>query len=66
MESALSLITCTSSCVYQQEGYCRLEQAAACGLTDGDCAHFVPCRGERTGDGRQKTEDGDYAGRFFT
>jgi hypothetical protein len=24
----VSLIHCTSSCIYQEEGYCKLEQAA--------------------------------------
>ena len=42
----MSLIACTSDCVYQQDGYCTLERAASCGLPDESesCVHFVPRR----------------------
>ncbi len=45
----MSLIACTSDCVYQQDGYCALERAASCGSpsTDEPCVNFVP----RTGNG---------------
>lgn len=39
---AVSLIKCTCGCVYQKDGYCRLEKAAAVSNvadTDG-CPHF--------------------------
>lgn len=37
----MSIIPCTSECIYQLEGLCRLEHAAS--GCDGleDCAHFV-------------------------
>ena len=40
----MSLIACTSDCVYQQDGYCALERAASCGLPDDAerCVNFVP------------------------
>jgi len=39
----MSLITCTDACVYQEEGYCRLEQAASSGQmsVSAGCVHFV-------------------------
>lgn len=40
----LSLIACTSDCVYQQDGYCALERAVSCGLPSDvePCVNFVP------------------------
>jgi hypothetical protein len=40
----VSLIACTSDCVYQQDGYCSLERAVSCGLPSDDetCVNFVP------------------------
>lgn len=40
----MSLIACTSDCVYQQDGYCSLERAVSCGLPDSleSCVNFVP------------------------
>ncbi|WP_186564497.1 hypothetical protein [Lawsonibacter celer] len=42
----MSLIACTSNCVYQQDGYCSLERAASRGLPSEQesCVHFVPRR----------------------
>ncbi|MCL2828116.1 MAG: hypothetical protein FWD99_05185 [Oscillospiraceae bacterium] len=41
----MSLIPCTSSCVYQQDGTCTLERAASCGTLDAQpaagCVHFI-------------------------
>ena len=41
----MSLIPCTSSCVYQQDGTCTLERAASCGTLDArptaGCVHFI-------------------------
>lgn len=40
----MSLIACTSDCVYQQDGYCALERALSCGMpseTD-PCVNFIP------------------------
>lgn len=42
----MSLIPCTSPCVYQQEGQCRLERAASRGVCDSEmaasgCVHYV-------------------------
>ena len=40
----MSLIPCTSQCVYQQDGVCTLDSAAAAGLPalGGACVHFIP------------------------
>ncbi len=40
----MSLIACTSDCVYQQDGYCSLERAASCGMPcpADPCVNFVP------------------------
>lgn len=40
----MSLIACTSDCVYQQDGYCALERAVSCGLPNDiePCVNFVP------------------------
>lgn len=40
----MSLIACTSDCVYQQDGYCGLERAVSFGLPSDDetCVNFVP------------------------
>ncbi|MDR2671672.1 MAG: hypothetical protein LBC26_08145 [Oscillospiraceae bacterium] len=35
------MITCTESCIYQQEGACRLEQAASVGQANRGCVHFI-------------------------
>ena len=42
----VSLIACTSACVYQQDGYCRLERASSCGVpcAESPCVNFVPRR----------------------
>ncbi len=42
--SHLSLIACTSDCLYQQEGRCTLERAASGGVPSAEnpCVHFVP------------------------
>ena len=38
----MSIITCTSDCIYQQEGLCHLEQAASPGEESQDgCVHYV-------------------------
>ena len=40
----MSLITCLSHCVYQQDGYCSLSRAASAGdPTEAEpCVNFVP------------------------
>lgn len=37
-------IACTSACVYQSDGCCTLERAAASGLPAGEnaCVNYVP------------------------
>ena len=42
----VSLIACTSACVYQQDGYCTLERASSCGVpcAESPCVNFVPRR----------------------
>lgn len=51
----VSLIACTSRCVYQRNGYCRLDKAASCGVpTKQDpCVNFIP----RSQDGGQCLPD---------
>lgn len=37
----MSLITCSRNCIYQKNGYCKLEKAAAVTNVSGGCPHFV-------------------------
>ncbi len=55
----MSLIACTSPCVYQQDGYCSLDRAVSCGApTRRDpCVNFVP----RSQDGGQRLSDISHA-----
>lgn len=48
---AMSLIPCTSKCVYQSDGICTLNSAAAAGLPSlgGACIHFIPADAARLG-----------------
>ena len=41
---SMNWIPCTSCCVYQRDGLCQLDCAAAAGLPhqDGGCVHFIP------------------------
>ncbi len=47
----MSLIPCTSQCVYQQDGVCTLDSAAAAGVPSlgGACVHFIPANQGRLG-----------------
>ena len=47
----MSLIPCTSACVYQQDGLCTLDSAAAAGTPSlgGACVHFIPTDEGRLG-----------------
>lgn len=47
----MSLIPCTSTCVYQQDGVCMLDSAAAAGQPSlgGACIHFIPSSAKRLG-----------------
>lgn len=47
----MSLIPCTSACVYQSDGICTLDSAAAAGLPSlgGACVHFIPADAKRLG-----------------
>jgi hypothetical protein len=40
----MSLIQCSSACIYQDEGYCKLDQAAEISSDPADdkCTHFKP------------------------
>ena len=57
----MSLIACTSDCVYQQDGYCSLERAASPGMPcqADPCVNFVPRRkpAATSQDGRQRLPD---------
>ena len=47
----MSLSPCTSQWVYQQDGVCTLDSAAAAGLPalGGACVHFIPTDEGRLG-----------------
>lgn len=47
----MSLIPCTSACLYQQDGTCTLDSAAAAGIPalGGACVHFIPAVVKRHG-----------------
>lgn len=40
------MIPCTSECVYQSDGLCTLDSAAAVGVPSlgGACVHFIPAK----------------------
>jgi len=60
----MSLIACTSDCVYQQDGYCSLERAVSRGLPSPSdpCVHFVPrCSRRASKDSRQNFPNIPYA-----
>lgn len=40
----MSLIGCTSDCLYQKDGYCQLERAMSSGEPSADhpCVNYVP------------------------
>lgn len=42
----MSLIACTSECLYQRDGYCFLERAVSGGVPSEDdpCVNYVPRR----------------------
>ena len=50
------MIPCTSECVYQSDGLCTLDSAAAAGLPalGGACVHFIPA--ERLGSPHRYSE----------
>ncbi len=40
----MSIIACTSDCVYQQEGVCNLDRAVSMGASepkDESCVHYI-------------------------
>ena len=47
----VSLIQCTSDCLYQKDGYCRLEKAAEITTSEksAGCLHFRPRGAGKTG-----------------
>jgi hypothetical protein len=55
---SLSLIACTSDCLYQQDGCCCLERVGSGGIPSREepCIHFVP-RQSRSKDGGQGLSD---------
>lgn len=39
----MSLISCSSDCYYQENGYCYLDQVAAVGVpSESGCIHYIP------------------------
>ena len=61
----MSLIPCTSQCVYQSDGICTLDSAAAAGQPSlgGACIHFIPTDVKRLGSPHRYFEPGSTAGR---
>ncbi len=55
----LSLIACTSDCLYQQEGRCTLERAASGGIPSAEnpCVHFVPRQARSSQNDCQRLSD---------
>ncbi len=56
----MSLIPCTSQCVYQSDGVCTLESATAAGQPSlgGACIHFIPTDAKRLGSPHRYCEPG--------
>lgn len=56
----MSLIPCTSKCVYQSDGVCTLDSAAAAGQPSlgGACIHFIPTDAKRLGSPHRYSEPG--------
>ncbi len=56
----MSLIPCTSKCVYQSDGVCTLDSAAAAGQPSlgGACFHFIPTDAKRLGSPHRYSEPG--------
>lgn len=39
----MSLIFCTSECIYQKDGVCMLDNAVSSGVPNaGGCIHYIP------------------------
>ncbi len=59
----MSLIVCTSECLYQVDGCCSLERAVSGGVPtkDDPCVNFVPKRGssQRGGQSLSDVPHGD-------
>lgn len=54
------MIPCTSQCIYQSDGLCTLESAAAAGqpALGGACIHFIPQSVKRFGSPHRYCEPG--------
>ncbi len=54
------MIPCTSQCIYQSDGLCTLESAAAAGqpALGGACIHFIPQSAKRFGSPHRYYEPG--------
>lgn len=61
---AMSLIPCTSDCIYQQDGICTLESAAAAGQPSlgGACIHFISADAKRLGSPHRYSGPGSAEG----
>lgn len=58
----MSWIPCTSACLYQSDGNCTLDSAAAVGLpSDGACIHFIPSHPARLGSPHRYSAPGSDA-----
>ncbi len=49
----MTLIECTSDCIYQQDGTCRLQRAMSSGVPSYDhpCVNYVPKSSQQSGQG---------------
>ncbi len=46
----MTLIECTSDCIYQQDGTCRLQKAMSTGVpSDHPCVNYVPKTSQQGG-----------------
>lgn len=57
------MIPCTSHCIYQSDGICTLDSAAAAGQPSfgGACIHFIPQDAMRLGSPHRYYEPGSTA-----
>lgn len=58
----MSLIHCTCSCIYQNDGYCRLEKAAeiTSGPNESGCLHFKAADKSSLGMNDEESKNSDF------
>ncbi len=57
----MSLIGCTSDCLYQKDGYCQLKRAMSSGRPSQEhpCVNYVPLASQDSGQGLADVVDAD-------